>query len=109
MSNVNTFGSSEAAMILVQEIGNDSKMMRRVGRILSQFNNCMNEVSKIKNHFVNSYILQTVYDETIKRVRETLLPDKVKSFLLNVIHTKYLSTHNRCGFRIPKKVRLENA
>jgi len=97
-----TFGNTPAAIRLAKFLVNDEKQLGKVGKLISNFNMILNELSKVDTKIRFSLSVM-VYEKYTKLIAE--YPKEYNSFISNVMTTRYriwLKSHDS---NVPYKIR----
>lgn len=95
MTNLQTFGSSPAAKILVEECTKDEKLLRHISRHLCIFNTTIRAIEDIKNPRIAINILQYTWDGMVKNIESKVFVSKLKTLVLNVMTVQYIKLHHK--------------
>lgn len=100
--DLNTFGSSPAAIKLAEMINEQEYNPRRVSNILNSFNSMIYHTNSI-DVTAAIHIMRLVYEDSIKKCNSLDAP--FDSYTKNVLNTSYKLWHKRKNTQQPRKNR----
>lgn len=102
MLDLGTFGNTPAAIKLVEIAKEENISLRKSAKILQYFNTVVNELKDIDSR-IKCGIINMVYEKCTNRC--DLLNDKIKTYTLNVLNTKYKQWLVSENGQVPYKIR----